>query len=99
MVKHVIIWDFKDELTAEQKKEAAARIKEGLEGLKGVVEGLVSIKVNTELLGTSNGDIMLDSEFVDEKALAYYADHPAHVKVKEYVHTVVKARKCVDYVV
>lgn len=99
MVKHVIIWDFKDELTAEQKKEAAARMKEGLEGLKGVVEGLVSIKVNTELLGTSNGDIMLDSEFVDEKALAYYADHPAHVKVKEYVHTVVKARKCVDYVV
>lgn len=99
MVKHVIIWDFKDELTAEQKKEAAARMKEGLEGLKGVVEGLVSIKVNTELLGTSNGDIMLDSEFVDEKALAYYADHTAHVKVKEYVHTVVKARKCVDYVV
>ena len=99
MVKHVIIWDFKDELTAEQKKEAAARMKEGLEGLKGVVEGLVSIKVNTELLGTSNGDIMLDSEFEDEKALACYADHPAHVKVKEYVHTVVKARKCVDYIV
>lgn len=99
MVKHIIIWDFKDELTAEQKKEAAARMKEGLEGLKGVVEGLVSIKVNTELLGTSNGDIMLDSEFTDEKALAYYADHPAHVKVKEYVHTVVKARKCVDYIV
>ena len=37
MVKHVIIWDFKDELTAEQKKEAAARMKEGLEALNGVV--------------------------------------------------------------
>ena len=99
MVKHVIIWDFKDELTAEQKKEAAARMKEGLEGLKGVVEGLVDIHVITDLLATSNGGIMLDSTFEDEKALAFYADHPAHVKVKEYVHTVVKARKCADYIV
>ena len=99
MVKHVIIWDFKDELTAEQKKEAAARMKEGLEALNGVIEGLISLHVITELLDTSNGSIMLDSVFEDEKALAYYADHPAHVKVKEYVHTVVKARKCADYVI
>ena len=97
MVKHVIIWDFKDELTPEQKKEAAARMKEDLEGLNGVIEGLINIHVITDLLGTSNGSIMLDSVFEDEKALAYYADHPAHVKVKEYVHTVVKARKCADY--
>ena len=97
MVKHIIIWDFKDELTPEQKREAAARMKEGLEGLNGVIEGLVSINVVTELLDSSNGSLMLDSTFEDEKALAYYADHPAHVKVKEYVHTVVKARKCADY--
>jgi hypothetical protein len=97
MVKHVIIWDFKDELTAEQKKAAALRMKTGLEALVGVVEGLKSLHVATDLLGSSNGDIMLDSEFEDEKALAYYADHPAHVKVKEYVRTVVKSRKCADY--
>ena len=33
----------------------------------------------------------------DAAALAYYADHPEHVKVKEFVRTVVKARKCVDF--
>ena len=99
MVKHIIIWDFKDELTAGQKKEAAARMKEGLEALNGVIEGLINLHVVTEFLGSSNGDIMLDSVFEDEKALAYYADHPEHVKVKEYVHTVVKSRKCCDYVI
>ena len=97
MVKHIIIWDFKDELTAEEKREAAAKMKSGLEALKGVVEGLEDISVVTEFLDTSNGDIMLDSTFKDAAALAYYADHPAHVKVKEFVRTVVKARKCVDF--
>ncbi len=99
MVKHIIIWDFKDELTADQKREAAANMKERLEALNGVIEGLISLHVVTELLDSSNGSLMLDSTFEDEKALAYYADHPAHVKVKEYVHTVVKARKCADYVI
>ena len=97
MVRHVIIWDLKDELTAEQKREAAAKIKSGLEALKGVVEGLKEIQVVTEILDTSNGSLMLNSVFEDEKALAYYADHPEHVKVKNYVATVVKSRKCVDY--
>ncbi|MCR5122047.1 MAG: Dabb family protein [Ruminococcus sp.] len=97
MVKHIIIWDFKDELTAEQKKSAAQRMKTELEALVGVIEGLKSLHVATDLLGSSNGDITLDSEFEDEKALAYYADHPEHVKIKEFVRTVVKARKCADY--
>lgn len=99
MVKHVIIWDFNDGMTADEKKSAAARMKNELEALNGVIDGIINIHVITEALGTSNGDIMLDSLFEDEKALAYYADHPEHVKVKEFVKTVVKARKCVDYII
>ncbi len=97
MVRHVIIWDLKDELSADEKRLAAANIKTGLEALKGVVEGLNEISVVTEILDTSNGSLMLDSVFEDEQALAFYADHPEHVKVKKYVATVVKSRKCVDY--
>lgn len=99
MVKHIIIWELNDELSAEQRKEAAARIKSGLESLKGVIDGLTGITVNTELLPTSVGDLMLDSTFADEAALAAYAVHPAHVAVKEYVATVVKSRRCADYII
>lgn len=99
MVKHIIIWEFNDELSAEQRKDAAARIKSGLESLKGVIDGIEEIKVNTELLPTSVGDLMLDSTFTDEAALAVYAVHPAHVAVKEFVATVVKSRRCADYII
>ena len=44
MVKHVILWQLKDEISDEQKKKVKADIKEGLEGLKGKIPGLMDIK-------------------------------------------------------
>ena len=72
MVKHVIIWNFKEELTAEERKTAAAKIKEGIEGLLGKIDGLTDIKVYTNSLESSTGDLILDSTFVDEAALKGY---------------------------
>ena len=37
MVKHVILWQLKEEFDAEEKKKIAKGIKEGLEGLKGKI--------------------------------------------------------------
>lgn len=37
MVKHVILWTLKDELSTEEKVNIKKDIKEGLEGLKGKV--------------------------------------------------------------
>ena len=41
MVKHIILWTLKDEYTEAQKKEIRAGIKEGLEGLKGQIPGMI----------------------------------------------------------
>lgn len=98
MVKHVIIWTLKDEYSADEKKKIAAEIKEGLEGLKGVVPGIVEIKVNTDGLASSNSDLMLDSLFENEDALKGYSVHPAHVAVADgKVRPFVKNRSCFDY--
>lgn len=98
MVKHVILWKLKDELDTEQKALVKAGIKEGLEGLKGKIPGLVDIRVYTDGLASSNVDVMLDSTFESEEALKGYAVHPEHVavadgKVRPYTQT----RSCMDY--
>ena len=98
MVKHVILWTLKEEYSDTQKAEIKAGIKEGLEGLKGQIPGLIEIKVNTEPLASSNCDLMLDSSFENEEALKIYATHPAHVAVangKVRPHTA--SRVCMDY--
>ena len=47
MVKHIILWQLKDELTGAEKEAVKAGIKEGLEGLLGQIPGLLDIKVQT----------------------------------------------------
>jgi len=98
MVKHIILWQLKDELQGEEKEAVKAGIKAGLEGLAGQIPGLIDIKVQTESLASSNVDVMLDSTFEDENSLKVYASHPAHVKVAdEQVRPFTKTRACIDY--
>ena len=98
MVRHVILWTLKDEYSGVQIEEIKAGIKAGLEGLKGVIPGLVEIRVNTDPLDSSNCDLMLDSLFENEGALKGYAVHPNHVEVANTkVRPFTASRVCMDY--
>ncbi len=98
MVKHVILWQLKAELSETEKNVVKAGIKEGLEGLSGRIPGLLEIKVNTEGLASSNADVMLDSSFEDEASLKGYSVHPEHVAVaNSKVRPFTASRVCMDY--
>ena len=98
MVKHVILWTLKDELSAEEKQRVKAGIKEGLEGLQGKIPGMTEIHVYTNGLETSNADVMLDSTFESFEALKGYAVHPDHVAVADgAVRPYTKLRSCLDF--
>jgi len=99
MVKHIILWRLREDLNEAQKREVALAIKQGLEGLKGQVPGLVDIHVQIDgRLETSNADIMLDSTLESFEALKGYAVHPAHVAVANgVVRPNTALRTCLDY--
>jgi hypothetical protein len=98
MVKHVILWKLKEEYSSEEKSTIKAGIKQGLEGLKGKIPGLVDIKVNVNPLPSSNCDVMLDSVFTDEASLKGYSVHPEHVEVANTkVRPFTASRVCMDY--
>ena len=81
----LVIDKVKGYITFEEKETAKKEIKEGLEGLKGRIEGLTDIHVYTDGLASSNTDIMLESVHTDRDALAFYAGHPLHVDVKNNI--------------
>ena len=99
MVKHIILWRLREDLTAEEKENVKKDIKTGLEGLAGRIPGLLDIRVNVDgRLETSNADVMLDSTFTDESALRAYAVHPEHVAVADgKVRPYTCLRTCLDY--
>ncbi len=95
MVKHIILWELKDEFNTSEIK---IRMKEKLEGLMGEIEGLLEIKVQIEKLPTSNVDVMLYSVFSDESALKNYATHEKHVFVADnFVRPFTQSRSCIDF--
>ena len=67
MVNHIVLWNFKEELNVQEKREAAERIRMELEAVKEQVSGVVSLKVVTDPLDSSNKEIGLISVFENEE--------------------------------
>ncbi|MBP3292504.1 MAG: Dabb family protein [Clostridia bacterium] len=97
MVKHIILWKLKETLSEEEKTAARAEAKRRLENLNGKIDGMISLKVVTDRLPSSNADMMLDSEFETVEALAGYQVNPLHVEAATFVRSVVEARLCLDF--
>jgi pimeloyl-ACP methyl ester carboxylesterase len=94
MLRHIVAWNLKEGATAQD----ALQVKAELEGLLGKIEGLLEIKVHTNLIGGSNRAIALNSLFEGEAALAYYQTHPEHVRAAAFVASVTCDRACIDYI-
>ena len=96
MVKHIILWNLKEEYNNDTVKQG---IKDGLQSLKGKIPGLIEIKVRTEKLPSSTADVMLYSVFENEQALKDYSVHPEHVAVANgKVRPFTQNRSCIDFV-
>ena len=94
MIKHVVMWKFKEEVALTDKVE----MKRQLESLKGVVPSLIHIEVGLDLVGKeASKDMVLYSEFNTMDDLAAYAGHSEHMKVVEFVKPLVCERAVVDY--
>ncbi|MDR1821818.1 MAG: Dabb family protein [Oscillospiraceae bacterium] len=97
MVRHIVLFSFKDGFTEQEKAEHLQNIKLGLVRLTGIIDGVVSINVIIDPLSTSNTDFLLDSTFESEAALAAYQIHPEHKKISHYIGDVREVRSCFDY--
>lgn len=92
MIRHIVAWKLKE----ENKKENIERMKKELCALVGEIDGLVSLEVGACF---ENGawDAALDSVFESREALEYYRTHPEHVKVADFIHTIMLERTAADY--
>ena len=99
MLRHITMWNFSDDITPEQKKEYAKKIKADLEALNGKIEGMISLKFEIEPVLKSDRDVILDTLFTDAQALERYMTFPDHVKVSEMVKPIRKDRASIDFYV
>ena len=91
MVKHIVLYTFKENVN----KEAAIKlIASVLEPLVGKIPGLLHLEIRRAFNGM---DYALYSEFESREALTNYASHPLHLEAKSHFHHFLATRVAADY--
>lgn len=100
MLKHIVMWQFKDEAEGKTKQENCEYIKAMLEALPAKISLIKKLEVGIhEGVPTMAADMSLYTEFESMADLNAYQVHPDHVKVSEYVAKVRTSRMVCDYTV
>jgi len=94
MLRHIVMWNY---VEGVDKQEVGNKVKSELEALKESIKEIVEIKVHINELSSSNMDVLLDSLFENEETMAAYKIHPEHIRVSDYISSVLQNRTVVDY--
>lgn len=96
MIWHIVMWDVSG-TTADEKQGNIERLRSCFHGLRGRVPGLLHLEVGKDSSGVDYAcDVVLYSEFESWEALAAYAVHPEHLRVRDELAGVRIARHQVD---
>lgn len=96
-IKHIVMWDVKGD-DAATRAHNRQLVKAAFEGLRGLIPGLLHLEVGLDESAIDYAcDVVLVTEFESREALAAYAHHPEHLRVRQALGDLRVARHQVDY--
>lgn len=98
MIKHIVMWKFKDEAQGASRDENIAKAFEMLTALSERLDIIKHLEVHKNE-GKGSFDAVLITEFESFEDLAAYTVHPEHKKISAFVSSVREDRASVDYVI
>lgn len=98
MVKHIVMWKFKDFAKGRTKKENLDLVASLLNELPEKIDFIRSMEIHFNQ-NTEQGmyDAVLISEFDSFEDVKRYREHPDHKAISSYVALVREKRASVDY--
>ncbi|MCM1176487.1 MAG: Dabb family protein [Bacteroidales bacterium] len=98
MIRHIVMWKFREDIPGMTPKEAAEEAKANLEALTGKIPGLLHIEVGVNAKASKGSyDAALTADFESWDALDAYRVHPLHVPISQHCESIRESRTCVDY--
>lgn len=98
MIRHIVMWRVRGE-NAIERKAARELVRDAFEGLRGRIPGMTRLEVGLDASGVDDAcDVVLVTDFVSPAALASYAVHPEHLRVRKELGDLRVERYQVDYV-
>ena len=98
MIKHIVMWKFKDYAEGATKQENILKVKSMLEALPEKIDFIREMQVNVNV-NAKDGmyDAVLISEFDSLEDVERYRVHPEHKKISSFVALIREGRASVDY--
>jgi hypothetical protein len=97
VIKHIVMWKVRGDDDATRRRNLVL-LKSEFESLRGRVPGLLHLEVGVDESGVDYAcDVVLVTEFTSREALAAYAEHPEHLRVRSRLGDMRIARHQVDY--
>ena len=97
MIKHIVMWNVRGDDAATRARHIAL-LKSEFESLRGRVPGLLHLEIGVDESRIDYAcDVVLYTEFATREALAAYAEHPDHLRVRRTLGDLRIARHQVDY--
>jgi hypothetical protein len=98
MIKHIVLWTFKESAEGKTKQENLKATKALLEGLKDKIKEVKHLEVGINFNPAPHAyDLALYSEFSSKEDLLAYTNHPEHQRIVEHLGRVRDQRIVVDY--
>ena len=98
MIKHIVMWRVRGDTTAE-RSAAARTVQRAFESLRDRIPGMRQLEIGIDVSDCDYAcDVVLYSEFESQAALAAYAVHPEHQRVRDELGDLRITRHQVDYV-
>jgi len=94
MVRHVIMWKFR-----ENEEENMRKFLAGLQALDGVIPEILRMEIGVNCKDGNNFDACLIADFADFEALERYKNDPRHQAVSRLCKSIRTDRGSVDFIV
>ena len=94
MIKHVVLWKFKP----QNKDETITKVQDELTELAKIIPQVLHLETGKNIF-SGEFDLVLLSEFQNEKDLNIYQNPPKHQQIKNFLSTVCEKRACIDYTI
>ena len=101
MIRHIVLFKFKEEAEGKTKQENVRATKAMLEALPAKIPQILSstVAIGAEGANPENADLILISDFESFETLNQYIVHPDHKAVGAFMRPLRESRAAVDFIV
>lgn len=96
MIRHIVMWKYKAELSMEEREALFEKLNAGAEAMNGNIKGLIKAELIKNVNCEEKYDLCLYCEFETLEDINNYQEDPVHIAFKDIIMGNVFDRACID---